>query len=202
MNWGQAARAGKDDAHWGAIMGFAGYNVGLGFRALRARYHSGKAAASARSASRMDYLRAKYGHLSRAERRILLNTKKIENAYRNFYREAHQYYSGRSIRVRPGQRYRTVLGQRVDARTRMHMREWAEVQGLGEKEGLFINRRLYDYAGSGLYRIPDIRYDPGMMIWDGTIGNKSYLDSQILDFSRFSRGFVTGRVKVYHCGAG
>lgn len=30
-----------------------------------------------------------------------------------------------------------------------------------------------------------------MKIWDGTIGNKTPLDQQILDFSRFSRGYDT-----------
>jgi hypothetical protein len=93
--------------------------------------------------------------------------------------------------LRPGQNLRTVLGQRIDARARLNMLDWAGSQGLGEAEGLFINRRLYDFGGSGRYRIPDVRYEPGMKIWDGTIGNKTPLDQQILDFSRFSRGYDT-----------
>lgn len=134
-------------------------------------------------------LRERWGHLSAAERRTLLTTKKIGNAYQGFYREAYQYWSARGVSVRPGQNATTVLGQRIDARARLALIDWAESQGLGEAQGLFINRRLYDYVGSGRFRIPDVRYEPGMMIWDGTIGHKTPFTPQVQDFSQFSRGY-------------
>ena len=157
----------------------------------RLRASSQRAELIASNRARSASLRSKYSHLSAAERQTLLTTKKIGNAYRRVYSEAEQFYRGRTIRVRPGQHQRTVLGQRIDARARVRFRDWARTQGLGEEQGLFINRRLYDYSGSGRYRIPDVRYEPGMKIWDGTIGRKTPLDPQILDFSRFSRGLDT-----------
>ena len=51
-----------------------------------------------------------------------------------------------------------------------------------------VNRRLYDPAGSGAYRIPDV-YIPGAnAIFDGTIAEKTNLLQQTIDFNSFSGG--------------
>jgi hypothetical protein len=181
---GRASSAGSTSRSGGEILEGASWHKGP------SRWNLIEAQ-QARAAS----LRSKWGHLSASERKTLLTTKKIGTTYRRYYREADRYYAGRRLTVKPGQHYRTVLGQRIDSQVRARMRIWAGKQGLGHEEGLFINRRLYDFSGSGRYRIPDVRYDPGKMIWEGTIAPKTYLRDQVLDFSRFSRGHDVELVK-------
>lgn len=85
----------------------------------------------------------------------------------------------------------TAIGSRVDSIARTGMRDWLmNVEGIQEGPGQIIqvNRRLYDPAGSGAYRIPDV-YVPGVRsIFDATIAEKTISLPQTIDFRAFFGG--------------
>jgi len=89
----------------------------------------------------------------------------------------------------PGIATETYMGQQIDNIARIRMRRWLSSEGIdeGANEMLRVNRWLRDPAGSGKYRIPDVRV-VGANIFDGTIGMKSLLTPQIADYFRFSMG--------------
>jgi hypothetical protein len=58
----------------------------------------------------------------------------------------------------------------------------------GPSDLVQLNRWLCDPAGSGSYRIPDVRIPDGNLIMDGTIGLKWWETPQIKDFYKYSGG--------------
>jgi hypothetical protein len=70
------------------------------------------------------------------------------------------------------------------------MRRWLAREDIAEGPGqvIQINRWLRDPAGSGAYRIPDVRIPSANIVFDGTIGWKSTTTPQIIDFRGFSGG--------------
>jgi hypothetical protein len=84
-----------------------------------------------------------------------------------------------------------VIGSRVDAYARQELRSWlTNVEGIEEGPGQIIqvNRRLYDPAGSGAYRIPDVSIPGAGSIYDATIAEKTISWPQVIDFHEFSGG--------------
>ena len=73
----------------------------------------------------------------------------------------------------------------VDQRGRDDLRLW--LNNIGVPEGstpqIMINRRLYNPAGEGAYRVPDVRI--GDLTFDATIANKTARTQQIIDFAKF-----------------
>lgn len=84
----------------------------------------------------------------------------------------------------------TVLGQRVDRAARFRMKRWLRSEGINEGPGsvVQVNRWLRDPAGSGAYRIPDLRIPGAESIMDATIGQKGFSLLQIQEFHSFSYG--------------
>ncbi len=84
----------------------------------------------------------------------------------------------------------TIVGQKVDSIARARMRAWLKSEGISEgpSELIQLNRWLRDQAGSGSYRIPDVRIPDGNLIMDGTIGLKWWDTPQIKDFYKYSGG--------------
>lgn len=84
----------------------------------------------------------------------------------------------------------TIIGGRMDAIARARLRSWLSSEGIAEGPGQIIqvNRWLRDPAGSGAYRIPDVRVPGARTILDGTIGTKTSTTPQIVDFRTFSSG--------------
>ena len=82
----------------------------------------------------------------------------------------------------------TQIGSAIDRIARARMRRWviSELGDEGPEALIRVNRRLLDPAGSGSYRIPDVR-SPSH-IFDLTIGNKALGNPQIDDFINFSGG--------------
>ena len=84
-----------------------------------------------------------------------------------------------------------VIGGRVDSIARTGLRDWlSNVEGIDEGPGQIIqvNRRLYDPAGSGAYRIPDVYIPGAQSIYDATIAEKGIFLPQTIDFNAFSGG--------------
>lgn len=83
-----------------------------------------------------------------------------------------------------------VVGGRMDAIARARLRSWLRSEGIAEGPcGVIqVNRWLRDPAGSGAYRIPDIRIPGANTILDGTIGAKTSATPQVVDFRAFSGG--------------
>ena len=82
-----------------------------------------------------------------------------------------------------------VIGSRVDAYARGRMRRWlAGAEDIQEGRGRLIqvNRRLYDPAGSGTFRIPDIYISATQTTYDATIAEKTNMMAQTKDFYTFS----------------
>ena len=84
----------------------------------------------------------------------------------------------------------TRVGDFVDRFARDRMNGFARFEGLGD-DILRINRRLYDPAGSGAFRIPDVHVVPNSRIFDATVGQKLPTSPQIVDFGTFANGRVT-----------
>jgi len=86
---------------------------------------------------------------------------------------------------------RTIIGAEIDVFARQGLRRWlANAEGIVEGRGkiISVNRRLYDPAGTGLYRQPDV-YIPGAgLILDGSIMRKTVTMPQIVDFRSYSTG--------------
>jgi hypothetical protein len=85
----------------------------------------------------------------------------------------------------------TAIGTEVDAYARVGLRDWlANVENIPEGPGQIIqvNRYLYDPAGSGAYRIPDVYIPSAGTILDGSIAFKTGSLPQINDFWNFSNG--------------
>jgi len=70
------------------------------------------------------------------------------------------------------------------------MQDWLADEGIGEGQGQLIqvNRYLYDPAGSGSYRIPDVSIPGANQIYDATLGFKSWSTPQIRGFYQYSNG--------------
>ncbi len=84
-----------------------------------------------------------------------------------------------------------VIGSRVDSIARTGMRRWlANVEGIQEGPGriIQINRRLYNPAGTGAYRIPDVYIPGARSVYDATIAEKTISLPQSIDFRAFSGG--------------
>jgi predicted carbohydrate-binding protein with CBM5 and CBM33 domain len=80
------------------------------------------------------------------------------------------------------------LGQRTDAIARNRLKNYPQREGIPEGHGtdVLVNRWLVDPAGSGNYRVPDIRLQRTRTILDGTIGDKPLSMPQVQDFINFS----------------
>ena len=83
-----------------------------------------------------------------------------------------------------------VIGRKTDALARAGLRDWLNSQQISEGSGeiIRVNRRLYDPAGSGDYRIPDVYIPNSQTILDGSLQFKTGGMAQISDFKLFSRG--------------
>jgi hypothetical protein len=81
-----------------------------------------------------------------------------------------------------------VKGQQVDSIARADLK--AALSPGGDLEDLSdsvrVNRRLYDAAGSGNYRVPDVYIPSEDAIFDGTIGIKTINTPQVTDFFGYS----------------
>jgi hypothetical protein len=89
---------------------------------------------------------------------------------------------------------RLIVGNRVDTLAREGLRNWlANVEAIDEGPGQIIqvNRRLYDPAGSGAYRVPDVHIPGSKTILDGSLSFKTRAIPQIKDFRTFSGGANT-----------
>jgi RHS repeat-associated protein len=109
--------------------------------------------------------------------------------YQQFYDQAYGRVQARVARgLMPNDL--TKIGQVVDSRARSAMRRWLAREDIAEGPGqvIQINRWLRDPAGSGAYRIPDVRIPSANIVFDGTIGWKSTTTPQIIDFRGFSGG--------------
>jgi hypothetical protein len=87
-----------------------------------------------------------------------------------------------------------AIGSDTDAFARVGLRDWlTNVEGIDEGPGQIIqvNRRLYDPAGSGAYRVPDVYIPGSQTILDGSISFKTASSRQIIDFGTFSGGAKT-----------
>jgi hypothetical protein len=83
------------------------------------------------------------------------------------------------------------IGSRVDSIARTGMRDWlSSVEGIQEGAGriIQINRRLYDPAGTGAFRIPDVHIPGARSIYDATIAEKTISLPQTIGFRAFSGG--------------
>jgi hypothetical protein len=71
------------------------------------------------------------------------------------------------------------------------MQNYLKREGIAEgpQADVLVNRWLRDPAGSGDYRIPDLRLLQTRKILDGTIGTKTLNSPQAIDFLNFSGGF-------------
>ena len=83
----------------------------------------------------------------------------------------------------------TRVGSFVDDFARRDLRAFALSEGLDGSNLLRVNRRLYDPSGSGRYRIPDLNV--AGHIFDATVGIKTPLTPQVIDFGLYSGGRVT-----------
>jgi hypothetical protein len=94
------------------------------------------------------------------------------------------------LKVRPGVSQATRVGQYTDRIAQSMLKGWLKSEGIpNSPNGLVrINRWLRDPAGTGLYRIPDVRVPSANMIFDGTIGYKWSSTPQVVDFMNFSAG--------------
>lgn len=83
-----------------------------------------------------------------------------------------------------------IVGRRMDAMARVDLRDWLASEGIPHDAGniIQVNRWLRDPAGSGDYRIPDVRIPGAGITFDGTIGRKSATNPQVIDFRNFSGG--------------
>ena len=83
-----------------------------------------------------------------------------------------------------------MLGQQTDAIARARLPNYLASQGIPEGPGMevLVNRWLRDPAGSGAYRIPDVRLQQSGTILGGTIGTKTLNTPQVQDFINFSGG--------------
>ena len=84
-----------------------------------------------------------------------------------------------------------VIGREVDTFARTGLRDWLRiVEGIEEGPGriIQINRRLYDPAGGGAYRVPDVYIPAARSIYDATIAEKTISLQQVIDFHAFSGG--------------
>jgi hypothetical protein len=108
--------------------------------------------------------------------------------YQGFYDRAYQLASSRAAagRIASDQ---TTIGRFTDAVARRDMRRWLlNAEGIQEGPGRIIqvNRWLRDPAGSGAYRIPDVRIPGARLSLDGTIGWKNAATPQLIDIRGFS----------------
>lgn len=83
----------------------------------------------------------------------------------------------------------TFKGQRIDLYARDGLKDFAAELGHGD-DVVKINRRLYLPDGS--YRVPDVYFPQSGTILDGTIGAKTALTPQIVDF-----GVANGNAPIY-----
>jgi hypothetical protein len=119
----------------------------------------------------------------------------IARNYQRYYNEAAgavvKRFNQGQIRVPSGMPWETTLGQHVDAIARARLRTFLRREGVSEGPGedVAVNRWLRDPAGSGRYRIPDVKLDNSRQILDGTIGEKQLTDPQPSDFAAFSGGY-------------
>lgn len=82
-----------------------------------------------------------------------------------------------------------TVGARTDRIARTALRQWLKSsEGIQEGSGRIIqvNRWLRDPAGSGAYRIPDVRIPGARLSLDGTIGWKDATTPQLIDIRAFS----------------
>lgn len=132
-------------------------------------------------------------------RRLLPAAESFDDAiianYQRYYDDAAsnviQRFNAGRIAIPAGQSWKTVLGREIDSVARGRMRNFLAREGIleGPSQDVLINRWLRDPAGTGLYRIPDIRLVQSRTILDGTIGAKTMADDQIVDFIEFSGGY-------------
>ena len=106
------------------------------------------------------------------------------------YSAAQQALQNGKLQVPSGISQNTVLGQFTDQYARTAMNEWLDSEGIDEGAGelIQVNRYLYDPAGSGSYRIPDVSIPGANQIYDATLGFKSWSTPQIQGFYQYSGG--------------
>ncbi len=115
--------------------------------------------------------------------------------YQRYYNDAAERvvnsFNRGEIAIPSGANWRQVLGQRIDAIARARLRVFLAREGVPEGPGteVLVNRFLRDPSGSGRYRIPDVRLEGSQLILEGTIGNKTLADPQIVEFIQFSGGY-------------
>jgi hypothetical protein len=112
----------------------------------------------------------------------------VRARYQTFYNQADTIAQAR---IAAGQLENdpTIVGAFMDRFARGQMRAWLASEGIQEGPGSLIqvNRWLRDPAGTGAYRIPDIRIPGADTIYDGTIAPKGWDTMQIRTFSIFAR---------------
>lgn len=117
---------------------------------------------------------------------------KYQQLYDEGYAEAQRALQIGKLKVPPRMPVNTALGQYTDQYARNNMTKWLKGMGISEGPGaaIQINRYLFDPAGSGRYRIPDVYVHGGNVnrIYDGTIGTKTWVSPQIQGFYRYSNG--------------
>ncbi|RYD83069.1 MAG: RHS repeat-associated core domain-containing protein [Verrucomicrobiaceae bacterium] len=119
----------------------------------------------------------------------------IMNNYQRYYNDAWSrvvpIFNSGEITIPCGLNWKTVLGQKVDKAARERLLNYLRRERIPEGPGtdVLVNRWLRDPAGSGAYRIPDLRLIQTRKILDGTIGEKTLTMPQAVDFYNFSGGF-------------
>jgi hypothetical protein len=108
--------------------------------------------------------------------------------YQAFYDRGFQLAQSRAAAGRIANDPMTI-GRFTDAIARRDLRRWLlNSEGITEGSGRIIrvNRWLRDPAGSGAYRIPDVRIPGARLSIDGTIGWKDAATPQLIDIRAFS----------------
>jgi hypothetical protein len=118
------------------------------------------------------------------------------------YARADQALQSGKLQVPAGVPEKTVLGQFTDDYARVGMKDWLADEGIDEGAGQLIqvNRYLYDPAGTGAYRIPDVSIPGANQIYDATLGLKSWSTPQVRGFYQYSNGSAITIVRPTQLG--
>lgn len=109
----------------------------------------------------------------------------VDDAYTQVTRRIN---SGKLI-PREGIPLNTFIGQQVDRQSRGALRLQLKTLAITDSATSLarVNRRLYNAAGDA-YRVPDLYLPSVNRIFDLTVGTKTILTPQVIDFYRFSQG--------------
>jgi len=118
------------------------------------------------------------------------------------YARADEALQSGKLQVPAGVSEKTVLGQFTDDYARVGMKDWLADEGIEEGAGqvIQVNRYLYDPAGTGAYRIPDVSFPGASQIYDATLGFKSWSTPQVRGFYQYSNGSAITIVRPVQLG--